>query len=1050
MKKVLGLLLTVAMLAQLVILPVAVQAAEPTEGWTFTNAGALTTADKRSGDFAMYVEYVRGTKTNGFADFTLATPYDGGTYTVEFYLKVLTDGGTLPPIGITTGSDWQTRPGIGNIWKNVNDGSLDMMVGDADEMGWKKVSYNNYKGTTGNSLFRILYEEQNVPGITHKFYIDDVILYDNDDTSKTNLITNGGFELPDAELISDTWDLLDGAANITNDEVNVITSAESRTGEKSMFVQFMGDGANEMTMYARNLGVSYPNDNADKTYTVEFYIKNVEVSVPRVATMTNNNWKKRARIQDCGIYWEEGMPQMTIGEADEDGWQKVSYSQMQGPSANASGFTEHIFWFMFHVKAATRYAFYIDDVVLYDNDDASKTNLLTGGGFEPEVVIPPVEQNAPVAWKLREGTGGLNEDEINVVTNADSLSGENSMYVEFTGVTTAETTMYAQNTEMYYPADSAGKTYTVEFYVKNKGTAIPRIAVMSNNDYNIRPRVAGCGIWANGSLDMTIGAADANGWQKVSYSALQGPSANISNDTDHYFWFMFHVGKITDKHAFYIDDVVLYDNDDPNKTNLISNGDFESVRVERTAYEPKNMMITNQRTTGDATVYNQVISWRNPVSPALRQVSLYDVTGKTEVLLSNTIATEADAVVNHKVDVTSSADGTKKLYKAVFAFEDGEKREIVLGEKVSKPDNGSNSYKIGNWGFYGAYWNAPGNPPVDVVVDEAVYRTAAPSIKLRSNIVAAKAGYNSELHLYTPEKLTAGKTYRFTMYIKGNNAGYSAIRVGEFGNEISGKLFATNASKNYTEWKKITCDYTPTADTNYGVNIITEYGVEDLWIDDVSFYLVDENGQETGENLFGTAGSADDIEQPDEVTKTEITNGNEKARIAWLAGADANYISVYDGNNLRALVPADYGYVDVVGLTNGETYAYTVKTMSTSRRESANGVVVVLTPEPEKLAISEYAITKNGTIVTVSTNVKNNAMGSGVTAELILAVYDGQTMKQAVSSTMKAVPQSGYYDPATPLTATINVPNGYVLRAFLWNSLTGMQPLKSAEQIQIN
>lgn len=860
MKKMLGFMIVISIVAQMMVCPISANAASPLWDWTFNNMAPDAGIVMVDGDYAAHLKIDKSTYDNkpGMLEYKLKEAWKDGTYTIEFYIKVLTEGGAIPPVGAEVNYHYETRPGIGGVWKNASDNSLDMTVGEPDANGWRKVSYANLQGYT-----------------------------------------------------------------------------QSQDGSESKSFRFNCDGS---------------------------------------------------------------------GAHD----------------------------------------FYIDDLVIYNNDDPNKKNIIEAGNFE----IPGETDANPVAWNFKDPGTNINDDEIRMVTTKESHSGDKSMYLEIVGRTDQETTMYVPNTEIYYPADSAEKRYSVEFYVKNMTTQVPRIAVMLNNDWKKRARIENCGIYIeSGMPEMKIEEADANGWQRVSYDGLQGPSGHVNGKTDHMFWFMLHVGKNTQRHAFYIDDVILYETGDTSKTNLLSNGGFEAVKTERDAYEPKNVMITNKKDTTSGNKYQQMISWRNPVSPALSGVSLYDVTSGAESLISDSISIGADALVNVVSDVTDVNEGTKKLYKAFFEFTDGETRTIFIGDAVTKPENGSNNYKVGDWGFYGAYWLANGNPPAEVVVDNNVGRTAAPSLKLVSNTHTAKDGYNSELHLYTPENLVEGKTYRFTMYVKGNNVGFSSIRVGEFKNNISANLLVANQNKNYTEWKKVTCDYTATADSkNYGVNIITDYATEDLWIDDVSMYLL-ENGTETGENLFSQSGSADGIAQPKEVTGAEITNKNETSRIAWTAGADAKYIALYEGESLRGFVPADYGYLDVTNLTNGKDYNYTLKAVSGDRRESATGFNVTLSPEPEKMVITDFESSKSGNTVTVSVDVKNNGKGDNVTAELILALYDGDVLKDVVVSGAVAVPQTGYYEDPVNISKSITVSDGYKLRAYLWDSLAGMTPLKDAEFI---
>jgi hypothetical protein len=160
--------------------------------------------------------------------------------------------------------------------------------------------------------------------------------------------------------------------------------------------------------------------------------------------------------------------------------------------------------------------------------------------------------------------------------------------------------------------------------------------------------------------------------------------------------------------------------------------------------------------------------------------------------------------------------------------------------------------------------------------------------------------------------------------------------------------------------------------------------------------------------------------------------------------------SVYDNamkNDIPvAFVPASMGYVDIVNLIPGNTYRYTVKAVSAERRESAEGVVVTAIPKAEAMIISEYKTTANGNDVTVSIDIKNNEAGDDVTAQLILAVYNGVTLETITGTTVTNIPQTALGATPVTLTKTVTVPSGHKMVMYLWNSMSGMRPLKASQE----
>ena len=80
--------------------------------------------------------------------------------------------------------------------------------------------------------------------------------------------------------------------------------------------------------------------------------------------------------------------------------------------------------------------------------------------------------------------------------------------------------------------------------------------------------------------------------------------------------------------------------------------------------------------------------------------------------------------------------------------------------------------------------------------------------------------------------------------------------------------------------------------------------------------------------------------------------------------------------------------------------------------------------------------------------MKNNLMGDNFTAQLILAVYDGNMVLRMAGTDMAAkITQTDLTADPVTLEQSIAVRSGETLRAYLWNSISGMTPLKPVETL---
>lgn len=577
----------------------------------------------------------------------------------------------------------------------------------------------------------------------------------------------------------------------------------------------------------------------------------------------------------------------------------------------------------------------------------------------------------------------------------------------------------------------AGKEYTLSFY--SKGTIGSLAISFGEVPWGTEGNSALVVITNNELSDATKGGtykqlefseAD-NGWKKFVYKA------DVTNNNIQLFW---KKDGPTVSNDFYIDDISITDE---NGNELITNGGFEIQEPvtpggARVDYEPKNPLVT----IANANKLN--ISWRNPAAPALSKVSLYEITTGKSVLLSDTLSTGADVVCGYTADASSGIH----VYKLIYNFEDGKNTEVVLA-KAAKEDRW-NTETVGSWSLNGA--SSGDNPPVSAVYDYNVYNSAAPSIRVYSNIAEYKDGVAAELTLRPTQVLQVNQKYRLTYSIKGNNIEFAWFRGGNWETGLESPVPWGN-TESFSDWKTKTVDFTAKG-SDYGIQFAIINPTEDMWLDDISIYALDENDNITGNNLFEGVGTGDNITRTANLDNVKIgKNYNNGAIVQWKAAADtmaAVYLKDGEELKLRAYVPASLGSVNIENLINDEDAELVVKAVKEG--VPSEGISVMAHPIPDPVVFGEYNMTTNNNERTVTITVKNNAAGDNYTAQLILATYDGDMLLNiAKTSEPISIPQTEANATPVTLTETITLEEGETLKAFLWDGIEGMTPLKPME-----
>ena len=575
----------------------------------------------------------------------------------------------------------------------------------------------------------------------------------------------------------------------------------------------------------------------------------------------------------------------------------------------------------------------------------------------------------------------------------------------------------------------AGKTYTLSFYFKcHEGTEADQYLEIAfgGTPWEGRPQEEwGDGIVIEGndlSANTKKGIQDnhytklvledaGNGWKRLEYiPAVTNPNVN-----------MFAV-KAGTKTNMYIDDMSLKDE---NGKELIKNGGFE-LDGGRVDYEPKNVLATA------ANANKMSISWRNPAAPALSKVSLYEITGGKNELLSAALSTDADAICEYKHE--NAATGIH-VYKVVYDFKDGKKKEVVVG-KAAKADK-SNAENIGQWQIGGSSEND--NPPVYALYDYDIAGIPAltPSVRVFSN----QSDSSATLQLNPTTQLDPSKTYRFSYNVKGNKIKQRALSI------INVKEIQLVDKDDCPEWVTKTEDFSP-RDSESGIRFMIENPTEDMWLNGLTLYELD-GSNPIGENLLANFDSAESLERPSDIYVSVEKNYDSGAQLSWTPSGDDSTIAIYEKDgyhlNLRACVPASLGSVNIGGLENDKDIELVARTIKNG--VPSEGVSVTAHPIPA-VVFGEYQVEDVNGQKKVSVTVKNNLMGDNFTAQLILAVYDGNMVLRMAGTDMAAkITQTDLTADPVTLEQSIAVRSGETLRAYLWNSISGMTPLKPVETL---
>lgn len=277
----------------------------------------------------------------------------GKTYVFEANIKGTT---TEAPNGMYVEFLWGTA-----VWTSNNSGAITL----ESRENWEKISYEFSKPNDGDVPICI----KTGGYTTADYYIDNIVIYDKEDTTKTNIIPGGDFYATEPATTLNGWEgsYKDGT-EYTDSYIEALADGYKDPGSIH-FYQKNGDG----NKADRNIYYVLSGLTVGQTYTLKFAIKGdslqISWAVPtniELAYSNNSTW--------AGT--EESVLKLTENYSE---WQELSYDFTANHNSTQ---------IRFNSSKYGRHDFLIDNIKVYAKDDASETNLISNGDFcEKEAVV---------------------------------------------------------------------------------------------------------------------------------------------------------------------------------------------------------------------------------------------------------------------------------------------------------------------------------------------------------------------------------------------------------------------------------------------------------------------------------------------------------------------------------------------------------------------------------------------------------------------------------------------------------------------------------------
>jgi len=242
---------------------------------------------------------------------------------------------------------------------------------------------------------------------------------------------------------------------------------------------------------------------------------------------------------------------------------------------------------------------------------------------------------------------------------------------------------------------------------------------------------------------------------------------------------------------------------------------------------------------------------------------------------------------------------------------------------------------------------------------------------------------------------------------------------------------------------------------NRGLSFMIEKGKPAFIVDSIAIYHK-ENGawvlMEDGTSYMNGDFELNvnpDATAPYEPENFKATVDNAKTTLTWdeVEVTDLAGYVIYNGNEKIADLARNVTSYTVENLENDKQYTFAIVAYDRSGNESDKTIVSV-TPIMPAYETSEWIIGEKlvSGVNNVKVSVKNNKFTDGMTAQLILGIYNKETNTLEIASA--SILESIAAGTEKTLSADITSPDlssgVYELKAFLWESLGAVSPIKDS------
>lgn len=401
-------------------------------------------------------------------------------------------------------------------------------------------------------------------------------------------------------------------------------------------------------------------------------------------------------------------------------------------------------------------------------------------------------------------------------------------------------------------------------------------------------------------------------------------------------------------------------------------------------------------------------------------------------------------------------------FRIKFIFSDeayNNETNYLISGKASKDTSG---YEFGITGFkFGTSMQHKERfNSVRWALDKETVHSGNAALRLYSNLIEGTDSYvDFYVDIEKAAVLEKDKTYRINLWVKGENVGIVNFMT-DWDSKACPMGVMRSPDSTY-DWKEILYDYTAEYDSTVTALRWRIYGsIESLWIDDISIYELDGDGNIIGENIAANG----DFEQGYKDYTTYDVDGltaesdEEGVKLTWnLPKKSVEKVKVYEIKNGEKTEIATLGSFAtkfaVKDVVFNENHTYMVTTVNATGFES-DGAACEIYPGVNGFAATDISLERDGIAVSdismpgeykIKVQIATDSQ-TEKEAELFALYSDNSVLKAADFCTVKIGKDSMK---AAECILNIDSPseNG-ILKIFLWDSIEDMNSIKSIIQFE--